>query len=349
MRKVMSLSNFTTYILIAIGFIISFFATKIFPERFFLDANIILTNPNNYFNGFIGSYPFSIWFYRVTGLGALPYGIIGVIQYIIMISILLKIGLVNHLHRLTGKSIIIYLMILILAVYVSVPSKEFINFICLSPIVFLIKKRQKSFKKTLFFSLVVLLIIGFIFRPYYLLVALLAIFMQLLSNINIRNHRTATIFYGISLVIIVSLSMGVIKGYYISNSTRGYMVSRGVSNSAIVSPVKANVWYGEIISIVHGFFSVNFPVNGLQHFLSPHIIIFVFWQILLFIVLVKQFDKIVKEGKRKNYDLLLCHILFSYFIVQAVFEPDLGSALRHKASVFPLIYYLLNYDLFRRK
>ena len=127
------------------------------------------------------------------------------------------------------------------------------------------------------------------------------------------------------------------------------MLERNNSNSAIAPPLMPDTWYGESISILHGFFSVNLPVNGFKYILDPQIIVFVIWQLLLFYLLIKNYDKCLNEGKRKNYELLLFYILFSYFIVQGVFEPDLGSDLRHKASVFPIIYYLLNYENFRKK
>ena len=34
----------------------------------------------------------------------------------------------------------------------------------------------------------------------------------------------------------------------------------------------------------------------------------------------------------------LFHILFGYFMVQGIFEPDLGSSIKHKIGVLPLIY-----------
>ena len=57
----------------------------------------------------------------------------------------------------------------------------------------------------------------------------------------------------------------------------------------------------------------------------------------------------MKEGRNENYELWLFYMLFSYFVVQGVFEPDLGSAVRHKIGILPLIYYLLYYEDFRKK
>ncbi|MNG07943.1 hypothetical protein D3C87_1495920 [compost metagenome] len=130
------------------------------------------------------------------------------------------------------------------------------------------------------------------------------------------------------------------------NSTR--LVS-GDANSIITSPVKTDTWYGETISVFYGFFTVNLPLNGLKHILSPQIIVFVIWQLLLFYILLVRFSKCLKERKKYRYELLIMFILFSFFILQGVFEPDLGSAIRHKIGIFPLIYFALYYEHFRKE
>lgn len=352
MNKVLKISKSTIvfYFLFIIGIIITISSLYIFPERFFFDAKTILGRGGWSFEpGLRGSYQFSILFYKVTGLKHLPYPVIGLIQYSTLCFIFYKIGVSKDLHKITIKNLIVYIMFLFLALYVSVPSKEFINFTYLSLVVFFIKNRKLTFKRTLILTLFLVIFLGYFFRPYYIIVAIITLFMYALSYVKVKSFKVATFFYGLALLIGMSLSYGIVKGQYISNSTRSAMVVYGNSNSAIVPPLDTSSWYGEATSIIHGFFSVNLPVNGFKFFNSPQIIFFVIWQLILFYLLILRYDRCIKEGKRKNYDLWLFYILFSYFIVQGVFEPDLGSALRHKASVFPIIYYLLNYEEFRRK
>lgn len=126
-------------------------------------------------------------------------------------------------------------------------------------------------------------------------------------------------------------------------------MASGDANSIITSPVKTDTWYGEVISVFYGFFTVNLPLNGLKHILSPQIIVFVIWQLLLFYILLVRFSKCLKERKKYKYELLIMFILFSFFILQGVFEPDLGSAIRHKTGIFPLIYFALYYEHFRKE
>jgi hypothetical protein len=114
-------------------------------------------------------------------------------------------------------------------------------------------------------------------------------------------------------------------------------------------PVKPDTWCGETIGILYGFVSVNILVNGLKLLLSPQIIAFVIWDIFLFCILLVLFSGCLKNRKKYKYELWILLILFSYFIVQGIFESDLGIAIRHKMGVFPLIYSALYYKYFRKE
>lgn len=344
----MAKSHFYFYVFFFLGLIVALIAYQTLPEKYFLDASTIISNPD-YFNGIIGSYPFTIWFYKVTGLRNLNFIIIAIIQYPILIYLFYKIGIPKDLHKVKFKNLIILTLFLMSAIYVSVPSKEFINFIYIYCIVYLVKNRTFGYFKTMLITSLLLLFFAFFFRQYYAIVVVIGLAMYLGGLIKFKSYKTASIVYGLVLLIGISLSYGLIKGKFISEETRAYVVNYQDSNTMIIPPIHPDTWYGETISILHGFFSVNIPLNGLKYLLSPQVIIFVFWQLVFFILLLKIYGRILKEGKQKNYELWLCYILFSYFIVQGVFEPDLGSALRHKASVFPIIYYLLNYEYFRKK
>ena len=99
---------------------------------------------------------------------------------------------------------------------------------------------------------------------------------------------------------------------------------------------------GESIGILYGYFSVNLPAEGLKFYKDPQVILFVFWQLILFTILFRRFGFYVIHQKGNfNLKKWTFHILFSYFIIQGAFEPDLGSSVRHKIGVLPLIYYAI--------
>ncbi|WP_191858406.1 hypothetical protein [Hanstruepera ponticola] len=347
-------ANSTFFIIAAIGLLIAVFSSYFLPESFFIDAYIIILDKYNEI-GLVGSYPFSMWFYKHTGLGSLSFPIVALIQYPILIYCLYKIGIPKNFHVVTLKNLLVYLAIILIAVFISVPSKEFITFIYITWIVLMYKNRKRKLKTVLLISFTLLFFFAYFFRQYFALVVLLAISMYLVSLINFKIKRVTTIVSAIIIVIGFSLSYGIVKGRFISEDSRHAFNERRIekdsknANSMIRPPLDPDTWYGESFGIVYGFFSVNLPFNGLKHFRSPQILAFIIWQTFLIIILFFRYKRSMKEGRNENYELWLFYMLFSYFVVQGVFEPDLGSAVRHKIGILPLIYYLLYYEDFRKK
>lgn len=324
----------------------------ILPKRFFYDALIIALDKGHEI-GFMGSYPLTILFYKITGLRYLPFPIVGLIQFPILMYILYKIGIPSDFQKLSIKNMLVYLGLLMTAVFMSMPSKEFITYLFVAQIVFLYQNKQISFRTSLFSSMLLLALFGVFYRPYFFLIPIIAVVMFAVSLVNFKSKTLATIFYGVLIVLFLSLSYGAVEGHYFSESSREVVnnsrLGSADANSSIVSPIKPDTWYGETVGIVYGFFSVNIPVNGLKHIFSPQIIVFVIWQLFLFYILLVRFSRCIAAREKYRYELWILLILFSFFIVQGVFEPDLGSAVRHKMGVFPLIYYALYYEHFRKE
>lgn len=346
--------HFVFTLIALVGLLLAIISTFLLPSKFFNDATIIVLDKYNEI-GLRGSYAFSIWFYKYTGLKKLPYYLIAIIQYLILIYILYKIGLPKRFHKVTIKNTIVYLSFFLIAIFICVPSKEFITFIYIAFIVFLFKNRKGKLFNVLIKAFALLFFFAFFFREYFALVVVLSISMHLISFVSFKSKRIVTIATGLLLLICISLSYGVVKGKFISESTRYDVNNRrielntGNANSLITSPIKPDTWYGESFSIVYGFFSVNLPFNGIKHLLSPQIVAFLIWQTFLIVILFIRYKRSLLEGKKENYDLWVFYIVFSYFIVQGVFEPDLGSSIRHKIGILPLIYYALYYEEFRKK
>lgn len=341
------------FLLIAMAnLVVAFAAFFVLPPKFFYDAVIIAFDKGNEI-GYFGSYPLTILFYKITGLRYLPFPIIALIQFPILMYALYKIGVPENFEKVNIKNILVYLGIFMIAIFISMPSKEFITFLYVTPIVFICMSKQFSFKKKILMSFLLLMVFGALYRPYFALIPIVGFGMYLISFINFKNKTVSTIFYGLLIAVFLSLSYGVLKGQYFSEISREVVnttrIGSGDANSMIVSPVKPDTWYGEIIAVFYGFFTVNVPVNGLKHILSPQIIVFVIWQLLLFYILLVRFSKCLKERKKYPNELFALLILFSFFILQGVFEPDLGSAIKHKIGIFPLIYFALYYEHFRKE
>jgi hypothetical protein len=345
-------STATFSMLFIANLIVAVSAFYILPNRFFYDSTIIAFDKGDEI-GFLGSYPLTILFYKVTGLRYLPFPLIALIQYPIIAFVLYKIGVPGDFDKLNVKNILVYLGFFMMAIFMSMPSKEFITFLYVALIVFIYMNRSLSFWRSIALSMFLLAIFGALYRPYFVLIPIIAFAMYVVSFVKFKNKTLATISYGLLITIFMSLSYGILEGHYFSESSREVVnttrINLSDANSMIISPIKPDTWYGETLGILYGFVSVNIPVNGLKHLLSPQIIAFVIWELLLFYILLVRFSGCLKNRKKYKYELWVLLILFSYFIVQGVFEPDLGTAIRHKMGVFPLIYYALYYEYFRKE
>ncbi|HEX9151273.1 MAG TPA: hypothetical protein VF842_04280 [Flavobacterium sp.] len=324
----------------------------VLPAKFFYDAKTIVLHQYNEI-GITGSYSAAILFYKITGLKFLPYFLVALIQYPILIYLLYKIGIPANFHKINVKNVLVYIGFFMIAIFMAMPSKEFITFIYLAIIPFVFHSARIPSKYKIIITLMIVAFFGVFFRFYFLLIPVIAIGMYFITLIDFQNRALSAVFYGLLMAIFISLSAGVIKGKYLSESSRDVVnrdrMNSKDANSIIISPIKTDTWYGETVGIVYGFFAVNIPLEGFKHIFSPQIIAFIIWQILLFYILFVRFSRCLTDRKKYRYLLWTLLILFSYFIVQGIFEPDLGTATRHKTGVFPLIYYALYYEYFRKE
>ncbi|MFV0237928.1 MAG: hypothetical protein ACK5HU_05295 [Flavobacteriales bacterium] len=339
------------YMICFLGLIIATLGSFVLPVRFFSDANLIINDPNNEI-GLLGSYPLTIYFYNITYLNKLPTFFIGFIQFSFVIYFLIRLGIPSNFNLFTKtKNIITYLFILITAVYLCMPTKEFLTLLLILPIVFIIKNRVFSLNKTILFFFLWLIIIGIFFRPYFILISLMIIFFYFMSKMNLKKASLYHLAIGFLFVIFISFSYHIYENQYLSHKTRTEVnkdrINRNDASSIIIPPFETTTWYGEVTSIIYGFFSVNFPMNGLKHYNKPQILFFVFWQVLLLIIIFYRYNFITE--KHKSYETWLFYFIISYFLIQGVFEPDLGSAVKHKAGIFLIIYYFLYYDQIKSK
>ena len=336
---------------VVINLFVAFSASFILPKRFFYDAAIIAYDIGNEI-GYFGSYPLTILFYKITGLRYLPFSVIALIQFPILMYVLYRIGIPSTFEKVTIKNILVYVALTMIAIFMSMPSKEFITFLYLSLIVFLFQNKYLSFRTALFLALILFVVFGAVYRPYFALLPIVAMGMYVVACVKITNRTFATVFYGIVVVTLLSLTYGFVQGQFFSEQSRELINSVRVgsvdANSSIVSPIKTDTWYGEMIGILYGFFTVNIPINGFSHIFSPQILLFIIWQLFLFYILLVRLARCIKDKNIYRYELWMLLFIFSFFILQGVFEPDLGSAIRHKMGVFPLIYYALYYDHFRK-
>ncbi len=321
-------------------------STLYLPDKYFFDAYLIALDTFNE-KALVGSYPFSMLFYHITRMSYLPFALVALIQLPLVFWAIKKLGIPNNFHRPTLRNTVVWITMIILAVYLSMPSKEFITLLYMSIICYVLIGPYRLWAKVLLSSLL-FVFFGLWFRQYFILVPVMGILLFMASHIKIQNRVLLNIIGGVLIICFLSLSHGFIKGEYMTQSFREKInkvrVGREDSQTIITSPVEIDNIFGESISIFYGFFSVNLPVNSIKFYYKPQVMAFLFWQLLLFGYLVYFYSKCLNNRKNYKHEEWIFHFVFAYLIIQGVFEPDLGSAVKHKLGVFPLLYLALFFD-----
>lgn len=316
------------------------------PDRFFYDAYVIALDRHGEI-GLRGSFPFSMWFYETTYLNRLPFAVIAIIQIPMLFFLIYKIGIPSTFNRFTLRNVLAWLSLLILAFYLGMPSKEFITFIFSAAVVGVLHS-GKHYVNTLVWISLLFVFFGWWFRPYFVLIPILAIGLEFISRIKVYNRTALNIIGGLAIAVFLSLSYGVVSGEFMSQSTREALNETRVNDpdaeTAITSPIPTDSWGGEAFGIVYGFFTVNLPVNALKFLGKPQVLAFIVWQLLLIGFIIYYYSRCLRSNYEWNRAILGFHLLISYMIIQGVFEPDLGSAIKHKMGVLPFIWICLYFD-----
>ena len=332
------------FISIALGV----FAHQLLPDKYYYDAVLIATDPYNQ-KGFINSYPVAMMFYDIFFLNKLSYPILAIFQLLIIFYCFYRLSIPKNFTRLYLSNILIWSALIALSIYISMPSKEFINILFIFLIALILKSIQLRQKIKITIILVLFVLFGLWYRIYFIMIPVLAVTSFMVFRLKIRKKIIVSIFASVLAAIFMSVSYAVVSGEYMSESTREELnekrKGRQDSQTLILSPVKTNSPIGEAVGIMYGYVTVNLPFESLiKFYYKPQVILFSIWQILLFYVLIIKFNKARKEST-SVYDerLWLFHIVVSYFVIQGVFEPDLGSSIRHKFCVLPIIYQAIFY------
>lgn len=346
-------SKFIFFSFAFLGLITAICSSYVLPKKYFSDALTIIHNPWN-LKGIVGSFQLSIFFYSVTGMRWMPFPMVAILQYPIIIYILVKMGIPSNFDKIRVNNCLMYFAFFLLGIYISMQTKEFITFLFCTLIVLICKMKNHIITNRIIVC-ILLIIFSLVFRSYYFLVLIITLLFSVLHLIRITNNVYILFLYGLLLIILISLAYGYVKGDYMSYQTRTELNQvrlddpkiREEAKSVIMSPVSSDTWYGEAVSILYGFMVVNIPFNSIFS-LAPQVVVFAIWQIFLFCCLSLRFKKRLKLKKSDNIRWIY-YIVFSFFIVQGLFEPDLGSSIRHKAGIFPLIYFILFDDVYKSK
>lgn len=226
--------------------------------------------------------------------------------------------------------------------FFSMISKDLIVFIYMLFTFFFFNKRYYPF---ILFSTVV--IYAFNYREYWLITAVLTLFLWVVMSKVEKNRILKIILFIIFYMIAISIAYNIANGGYLSGSRAGVNEVRiDAANSrtmtkTILPPTNL---FNDMANTVYNAINLLIPIDG---FGSINELAYYFWLYAVLILIWFTYRKC--KGITGN---MLYYLLFfaSFLFTQSLFEPDMGSAFRHQLPITLFIpFMLINYQDKHRK
>lgn len=338
---------FFSLLLLQAGIII-FLAPHILPDKYFYDAITIrkqyIKLPNSSFE-FFDSYANTARFYSFFGINKLKSALLeGYFAYsIIFLCLWFTFKFTNiKINRQIAMFILIWNIPV--SIYLGQLSKDAIAFLFMGLITLLVVKSKKF---TLFKVLSLIMIYSLFFRSYWFTygVFILINYIILLNGYKIFKSPTIkTICYMVGI-----LSLFIISNFFgttLTDARTSVNVFREGSADAntLISNYMPNLNFGtDIINWLVAFVTIVFPVSLIPR-MNILSLAFTLWNIFNICVLFRVFKNTI-TGNLNDRDIrrikLIFALIISFTFTQALFEPDLGSFLRHQLIQLPPSFYLL--------
>lgn len=301
-------------------FILSVIIRPKLPYNFIVDSLTIrrVMNSNILFFSGEDSYKSTALFFRMLGFTHQSSYLVeiifsSVIYTLFLFVIIFVLGI--NLAKLI-PFICISLLTFFSIVYFSMFSKDLIAFIFLSMSVIFNKSNKYNC-----WMVVMVLLYGFLFRAYWIIFAGYILLFYFMQNKRIRPIKQALF----SFIALLGIGWGYQKiyGLYISQ-IRADTLSVLNANTKIQNLYPATSLLNDFFNSLYSLSNLLFPINGIN---SKNEIVYYF---VLYAVLCL----IIKSKKNEAIRISAIQIICSFLLVQALFEPDMGSALRHQIVVF---------------
>lgn len=322
---------------------ISLIKQYIFPSYFFSDAITIATYLDTAESfKFSDSYANTALIYSFFGItrGSIIFSILSstFIFFIFLLSV-----------RKNGAKISFVDLILfgffcaIANVYMTILSKDFIVFVIVSIFILLDRFRRFSF----FMWLVLCVFYGVFFRGYWLLFVIEFLCLYVLY----KRTRSLFIFtFGVFIsIFVLCASFELVLGFSADHyrlTVNELRISDDIqaTQTMILPLISGNGIFISFLNISYIFLTFIFPIP-LILLISPY---YLFVSIMIITLMVRSFRIYFFEMKNKNSNSnrnrigMYGSLFLSFMIIQALFEPDYGSFLRHLIPFIPLVFYILS-------
>ncbi|MBU8686476.1 hypothetical protein KM918_03800 [Priestia megaterium] len=338
---------FFSILLLQAGIII-FLAPHILPDKYFYDAITIrkqYTQLQNSSFEFFDSYANTARFYRFFGIDQLNSSLLeGCFAYsIVFISLFFTFKFTN---TQINKQIAMFIFIwnVPVSIYLGQLSKDAIAFLFMGLITFLVIKSEKL---TLFKILLLIVIYALFFRSYWFTygVFVLINYSILLNGYKIFKSQTLKIMCYIVGILALFITSNIFGTALTDSRTSVNMFREGSvdANTLISNYMPNSNFLTDMINWMVAFITIVFPISLVPR-MNILSLAFTLWNIFNIYFLFRVFrntitynlnDRDIKKIK------LIFTLIISFTFTQALFEPDLGSFLRHQLIQLPPSFYLL--------
>jgi hypothetical protein len=233
--------------------------------------------------------------------------------------------------------VVIFLMFLMMT-FMTMISKDLLLFLLTSTFLWFVGKG----KKTLIFWCLLVVLYAIFFRAYWVII----VFYFLLIHYAI-NYKVKYVYILISapvLLFILSILFSVILGVDLDHFRMEVNEHRltGLHEDSRTMILPYVYGGGLIISWLNAFVTwifLMFPIPLIM-LKSPYYVINAMFIMFIFMGLLRAL-KIISKNEVDNKIIASFSLVYSFSVIQSIFEPDYGSFLRHLAPIFPLIVFVL--------
>ena len=321
------------------------------PDKYFYDSQHVLDvmyNPNAVTDG---SYSFAANFFNFFNF----FNINSVIgrSSIILVLTFFFVLYINKKFPLNGlgSNIFYFCTIFIMEIYVFTISKEFVQFLFYI-LIFLVCYNVKNSKLCNILLYVILALIGIFFRSYYLILLGCVVIYDFLRMFKVSRGIRMTAFV-VLIVAGLAVAQVILPNQYNTLVSIRHVVNNGgdISNMQdratlildVINNPNNNLFIfilNYIINFIRMVFPIELVIKGKLLYLF-----FTIYQIITVSILftIGKNEKYLSLRARK-----IAKIVFFYFCVLAIFEPDFGSFARHGCLGSFLLLYPI-YELERIK
>lgn len=319
------------------AFFAIYFSQMFYSEKYFFDANHISR---------LAELPYALQLFSPFENTSLVYHFFGLNNVVFFQKISLLLFFIYLL--ITARDVICALIFTVLfspcMIYLSIPTKEIIVGLFFVALVFFQNSSNRLFVGVIS---VFLFSYALLFRNYYCIIGLIFITRYLIAFLNELFEKKIILILGSLVTFFVFLVfkhqvLGILDRLVnIRNHLSLFRMGSDSAMSAFVNHDYTN------------YTTINFLMNYIVsafHMLFPWVFYLNFKSLVLFILNLVTFNLCYLQLRSSSFkQRALAWLFLSHFFTSVIFEPDLGSYIRHQSVfMFVIIFPLIDNDRFRQ-